>query len=82
MPFRLPSLHRLALPGRSPEGRVGGIWGRKIRQVLPAPDAGGPAGGSEGISIAPALDTAAAVIMLALPCEWLPAPKSLKRIAA
>jgi len=45
-------------------------------------DTGQPAGGSDEISIAPALDTAAAVIMLALlpPCELLPGPKSLKRI--
>jgi hypothetical protein len=41
------------------------------------------AGGcSEGISVAPALDTAAAVIIpeLTPPCESLPKPKSLQRI--
>jgi hypothetical protein len=41
-------------------------------------DADWLAGGSDGISVAPALDTAAAVIILALPlfCEPLPGPKS------
>jgi len=45
--------------------------------------AGRLAGGSDGISIAPALDTTAAVIILALslPSESLPGPKSLKRMA-
>ena len=45
-------------------------------------DADWPAGGSDGISIAPALDTTAAVIIVALPlpCESLLGPKSLKRI--
>jgi hypothetical protein len=45
-------------------------------------DTGRAAGGSDGISLAPALDTTAAVIILALPlpCESLPGPKSLKRI--
>jgi hypothetical protein len=43
---------------------------------------GRPAGGSDGISIAPALDTAAAVLALPLPCESLLGPKSLKRIPA
>lgn len=44
----------------------------------------GPVGGSDGISIAPALETAAAVIILAAPlsCEALLGPKSLKRIPA
>jgi hypothetical protein len=37
--------------------------------------------GSDGISIAPALDTVAAV-PLPLPCESLAGPKSLERIAA
>ena len=49
------------------------------RRELTPPEAGG----SDGITIAPALDTAAAVIIpLPLPCESLPGPKSLKRIAA
>jgi hypothetical protein len=49
-----------------------------------AQDADWPAGGSDGISIAPALDTAAAVIALALPlpCELLPGPKSIRRTPA
>jgi hypothetical protein len=44
-------------------------------------DTGRPAGASDEISIAPALDTAAAVIILALPLprDLLPGPKSLKR---
>ena len=42
---------------------------------------GRPVGGLDGISIAPALDTAAAEIIVALPLlrELLPGPKSLKR---
>jgi hypothetical protein len=46
-------------------------------------DTGCPSGGSDGISIAPALDTSVAVIILALrlPCAPLPGPKSLTRIA-
>src|SRR5260221_653737 len=45
-------------------------------------DSGRLAVGSDGISIAPALDTTAAVIILALwlPCEPLSGPKSPKRI--
>ena len=51
---------------------------------IAAQDAVRPAGGFDGISIAPALATAAAVIMLArpLPCESLLGPKSLKRTTA
>ena len=43
-----------------------------------------PAGGVDGTSIAPALDTAAAVIILALPpyCELASGPKSLNRMPA
>jgi hypothetical protein len=54
------------------DGRIGDLY-----------VAGRPAGGSDGISIAPALDTTAAVIILALslPSESLPGPKSLKRMA-
>jgi hypothetical protein len=46
-------------------------------------DADRPVGGADGNSIAPALDTAAAVIILALPlpCES-PGPTSLKRMTA
>jgi hypothetical protein len=49
-----------------------------------AQDTVGPAGGCDGISIAPALETAAAVIILALPlaCEALLGPKSFKRMTA
>ena len=45
-------------------------------------DTARPAGGSDGISIAPALDTAAAVLALPLPCESSLGPKSSKRIPA
>src|ERR1700730_11940112 len=43
-----------------------------------------PAGSADGTSIAPALDTAAAVIILALPlyCELVSGPKSLNRMPA
>jgi hypothetical protein len=50
-----------------------------------------PAGGADGTSIAPAHDTAAAVIILALPlycelasgcCELVSGPKSLNRMPA
>ena len=47
-------------------------------------EVGGLTKGSEGVSIAPALATAAAVIILAvaLSCEVLLGPKSSKRIPA
>jgi hypothetical protein len=47
-------------------------------------NAGWPAVGCGGISIAPALDTAAAEIILALPppCEPFPGLKSLRRTPA
>jgi hypothetical protein len=47
-------------------------------------DADWPAGGGDGISIAPALESAAAVIILALllPCEPFPGLRSLKRTPA
>jgi len=43
-----------------------------------------PAGGADGTSIAPALATAAAVVILALPlpCEAVSGPKSLNRMTA
>jgi hypothetical protein len=49
-----------------------------------AQDADRMVAGCDGIWIAPALDTAAAVIILALPLpsESLPGPKSLKRMTA
>jgi hypothetical protein len=55
-----------------------------IADLYGAQDVDRPAGGCDGIWIAPALDTAAAVIILALPppCESLPGPKSLKRMTA
>jgi hypothetical protein len=57
-------------------------WNRGLAPVWLL--AGRPAGGSDGISIAPALDTVTAVIILAAPlsCEALLGPKSLKRIPA
>jgi hypothetical protein len=53
------------------------------RDLYDVYDSGRLAAGSDGISIAPALDTTAAVIILALrlPCEPLSGPKSPKRTA-
>jgi hypothetical protein len=47
-------------------------------------EANAPAGGFDGISIAPALEIAAAVTLLAVPlsCGALPGPKSLNRMPA
>jgi len=63
---RLPSHHR-------PLGAYEVIDG--LAKSMPR-----PVGDCDGISIAPALDTAMAVIILALPprCESLPGPKSFK----
>jgi hypothetical protein len=51
------------------------------RDLCDVYDSGRLAAGSDGISIAPALDTTAAVIILALrlSCEPLPGPKSPRR---
>ena len=64
------------MPGR--DAYLDGLLGDLYR----VSDTDRPAGSADGISIAPAVDTATAVIILALPlpCESLPGPKSLKRI--
>ncbi len=56
----------------------------EFKPVYGAQAVGRPAGGPDGISIAPALDTADAVIIVALPLlRGSPAgPKSLKRTRA
>jgi hypothetical protein len=78
-----------ATPQIEPDERRSQTCGRQHRQAggsaqserteLTPPEAGG----SDGITVAPALDAAAAVIIPSpLPCESLPRPKSLRRIAA
>jgi hypothetical protein len=56
----------------------------EFKSVYSTEAVGRPAGGPDGISIAPALDSAAAVIIVALPPlgESMPGAKSLKRTRA